>query len=184
MAEIQDWRDHWQSLVCETYEERSRQERKFPDQVLPAVTSAEGQADRPIVEALVLGIPTAGIARDRCDKAHAEGRLSWNHVITEEFCEYVEAVAQRDAYAAREEAIQCKAVFARIIHAIDNGLTMADSIKLRGETFKIRPVILDGEWCGEVLVGGQWVVQESGCESAEDALKRTRTALTNLSRLI
>lgn len=184
MAEFQDWRDHWQGLVCETYEERLRQERKFPGQVLPAAASVAGRADRPIVEALTLGIPTADIARDRCDKAHADGRLSWAHVITEEVCEYVEAVAQRDAYAAREEAIQCKAVFDCIIHAIDNGLTMAEGIELRGETFKIRPVILDGEWCGEVLVGGQWVVQVSGCESADDALKKTSEALTDLSRLI
>lgn len=151
MGGMAPWRERWFDLCTETYQERSRQERKFPDQRLPLAAIDAGPgitegADRAIVEALKLGIPTAEVARDRCDRALAEGRLSWAHVIVEEVCEYVEAAALGDLAEARTEAIQCKAVFARIVHAIDSGQTgPADYLREK------RPVEggagpLDGLW--------------------------------------
>lgn len=85
--------------------ERVRQEEKFPDQAdLPDGTGADHSA------------VVAKIARAACDEAHKAGRLTWRHILCEE---YAEAMAETDREKLRAELIQVAAVAVKWIERLD-----------------------------------------------------------------
>lgn len=81
--------------------ERQRQFRKFGDQRHPLGTG--GAHTHAMSE----------MARNSCQAAADEGRLTWRHIISEE---YREAMAETDAVKLREELIQLAAVCQAIIY--------------------------------------------------------------------
>lgn len=100
--------EHYEAIAQineEIVAERVRQEEKFPDQVdLPDGTGAEHSAT------------VAKIARAACDEAHKAGRVTWRHILCEE---YAEAVAEVDRVKLRAELIQVAAVCVKWIEWID-----------------------------------------------------------------
>jgi len=92
-------------VLAEVLAERERQEAKFPDQHdLPDGT---GQDHAVVV---------AKIARAACDEAHKAGRLTWRHILCEE---YAEAVAEVDPVKLRAELIQVAAVAVKWVEWLD-----------------------------------------------------------------
>lgn len=92
-------------VLNEVFAERERQEAKFPDQHdLPDGT---GQDHSAVV---------AKIARAACDEAHKAGRLTWRHILCEE---YAEAVAEVDRDKLRAELIQVAAVAVKWVEWLD-----------------------------------------------------------------
>lgn len=93
-------------VLLDVWEERQRQETKFPDQHIPNGTGAfKPEADR---------------YRALCDRNAAEGRLTWKDILMEET---FEAFAEEDDAALRAELVQVAAVAARWIEDIDSRVT-------------------------------------------------------------
>lgn len=92
-------------VVREVYEERARQERKFPGQVIPDGT---GGPVRDVREAE---------ARTRCDQRTEDGKVTWCDVLEEEVAEALAAPA--NSAALRKELIQVAAVACRWVEQID-----------------------------------------------------------------
>ena len=91
-------------VLHEVFKERSAQDQKWGEQNHPNGTGgpwSRAQAD---------------IARKVCDDAADEGRLTWAHVLEEEF---FEAMAETDVICLRNELIQVGAVAAAWVEAID-----------------------------------------------------------------
>jgi hypothetical protein len=84
--------------------ERFKQDRKFGKQNHPDGTPLEGY------------IINADFYRDRCNKAAAAGRLSWDVIFLEEV---YEALSESDPEKLKAELIQVAAVAAAWIEAID-----------------------------------------------------------------
>lgn len=59
---------------------------------------------------------SANAARELCDVAAKHGRLTWGHILTEE---YYEALAETDPLKLREELVQVAAVAAAWVECID-----------------------------------------------------------------
>ncbi len=91
-------------ILGEVAVERMRQNDKFPDQHLLNGTS-------------VVRRYAADEARANCDAAAVQGVLTWRHILHEEF---LEAVAEENPTALREELIQVAAVAVRWIEDIDS----------------------------------------------------------------
>lgn len=66
-------------------------------------------------------MPTAGRARSICEAADRDGRLSWTHILLEEFAEAVEAVALYgdESDEARAEVVQTAAVAVAWLESLD-----------------------------------------------------------------
>lgn len=109
-------------VLAEVMEERLRQAMKFgaqehhPD-LCPALSLRRGAT--PERHAEDLEIPTADRAKFLCQHAFANSRGTWALIALEEFCETIEAAAQRDPAALREELIQTAAVFVAWAEAVD-----------------------------------------------------------------
>lgn len=58
----------------------------------------------------------ADVARNDCNRAAADGRLTWRHILDEEVAE---AIAESDPAKLRAELIQVGAVVAAWIEALD-----------------------------------------------------------------
>jgi hypothetical protein len=84
-------------------DERRRQDVKFPGQSLPDGTD-------------VAWTRASDRAKALCERAAREGRLTWRHVLREEFWE---AMAETDPDALRVELVQVAAVAVRWIEDID-----------------------------------------------------------------
>lgn len=93
------------SVLLEVYEERARQEAKFPGQVIPDGVGGPHRDLREIE------------ARSRCDERSREGKLTWTDVLEEEVAEALAAPANSDAL--RKELVQVAAVACRWIEQID-----------------------------------------------------------------
>lgn len=91
-------------VIEDITEERIRQEEKFPNQHLPLGTGGWS------IEVVVW--------RNYCDEAAAQGRLTWRHILLEEF---YEALAEEDPAKCRAELVQLAAVCVRTIEDIDRG---------------------------------------------------------------
>lgn len=85
-------------------DERDRQNRKFPDQVLPDGT-------RHLMKA------TADAVRKQTEVFAKDGILTWRDVLAEEVAE---AFAEEDPERLRKELVQVAAVAARWVEDIDN----------------------------------------------------------------
>ena len=94
-----------ETALADIGEERERQFTKWGPQHHPDGT----------------GHPSAAFQRDqaraRCDAAAAEGRVTWNHILTEEFCE---ARAETDPVKLRKELVQVAAVATAWVEDIDS----------------------------------------------------------------
>lgn len=100
--------DHTLSVLGEVAAERARQDAKWGDQR----THADGT-----------NLANAGWrehSRELCERAAAEGRLTWAHILQEEF---TEAMAEVDPARLRAELVQVAAVAAVWIEAIDRRTT-------------------------------------------------------------
>lgn len=91
-------------VLAEVYEERVRQDEKWGEQNLPDGTGGSGRETY------------ERIAKLSCERATREGRLTFLHVLEEEFCE---AAAETDEAKLRAELVQLAAVAAKWIEAID-----------------------------------------------------------------
>lgn len=96
-------RTRLEPLVSEIVRERLRQEKKFPNQILPNGTS----------DAFVA---KANLAKNICKFAVAISELTWFDVLHEEFWE---AMAETDPTKLRDELVQVAAVACRWIEALD-----------------------------------------------------------------
>src|SRR5581483_7213285 len=92
------------TVLGEVSGERDRQEAKFPEQELPDGTAENGDVE------------LASAARWACDRAAADGSLTWRHILKEEFRE---ALAESDPVLLRAELVQVAAVAVRWVEAID-----------------------------------------------------------------
>lgn len=90
-------------------EERERQFAKWGPQHHPDGTPADGDEGQARY--------FADKARERCDEAAADGRVTWNHILTEEF---LEARAESDPAKLRKELVQVAAVCGAWIEDIDS----------------------------------------------------------------
>jgi hypothetical protein len=92
-------------FMADVAAERARQREKWPDcERLPDGT---GGAGRPTY---------ATIARNACDRAYREGRLTHSHVFEEEAMEVLD---ETDPAKLRDELVQVAAVCAKWIADID-----------------------------------------------------------------
>lgn len=91
-------------VLREVEAERHRQHAKWGEQNHPDGTGDERAQDR------------ADAARYACDRATAEGRLTYRHIAEEEFAE---ALAETDPAKLRAELVQAAAVLVAWIEAID-----------------------------------------------------------------
>lgn len=90
--------------MAEVDAERQRQMDKWGDQTHPNGTGARMQQD------------IARIARQACQYADAEGKVTWRHILEEEVAE---AFAESDPVRLREELVQSAAVIAAWILDLD-----------------------------------------------------------------
>lgn len=91
-------------VLEEVAAERTRQDAKWGEQNHPDGTGKSIFADY------------AGIAKRRCDSAAKSGKLTWAHILEEEFWE---ALAEDGEEALRMELIQAIAVGVGWVEAID-----------------------------------------------------------------
>lgn len=94
------------TVAAEIVEERQRQVKKFGEQHHP-----DGRLSTEVDRALCVA------ARDACDRAAANGTLSWRHILEEEL---FEALAETDPVKLRAELIQVAAVCAAWVEDIDS----------------------------------------------------------------
>lgn len=95
-------------VLDEVATERQRQDAKFPDQKdLPDGTGQDHSAT------------VARIARAACDEAAKGGRLTWRHILCEE---YAEAMAETELPKLRAELVQVAAVAVKWIEWLDRRL--------------------------------------------------------------
>lgn len=99
--------DHLLSVLNEIKAERERQDAKWGEQNHPNGTGGPTKAQR---------IELANLAKLACDTAAKQGKLTWNHILTEEM---MEAIAEDDAALLRAELVQVAAVTVSWIQAID-----------------------------------------------------------------
>jgi hypothetical protein len=90
-------------ILAEITAERARQDAKFGEQNHPDGTGEIYRRD-------------ADLARDRCQRAHRRGGLTFQHILDEEVAE---AYAESDPAKLREELVQVAAVAVAWIEAID-----------------------------------------------------------------
>lgn len=104
-----------EAVLADVGEERERQFAKWGPQHHPDGTgldNAQYLADK---------------ARERCDAAAAEGKVTWNHILTEEF---LEGRAETDLVRLRKELVQVAAVAVAWVEDIDS---RSDHHELGGE---------------------------------------------------
>jgi hypothetical protein len=92
------------AVLAEITAERARQDAKWGEQNHPDGTGGAFFAERAI------------IARAACQDAAAKGRLTWRHILEEEF---KEATAEPSPTALRAELVQVAAVAVAWIESID-----------------------------------------------------------------
>lgn len=92
------------SALGEVFAERERQDRKWGEQNHPDGTGRSVQRY------------LADSAKRNCQQAADEGRVSWAHILTEEF---YEALAESDPEKLRAELLQVAAVAVAWVEAID-----------------------------------------------------------------
>jgi hypothetical protein len=93
------------TILDEISAERVRQDTKWGEQnhpIRPMNTRPFG--------------PESMVAKRQCDIAHKAGRLSWYHILREEF---LEVFAESDPAKQREELVQLAAVAVAMIECID-----------------------------------------------------------------
>lgn len=101
----------------EVEQEVLRQRQKWGEQNHPLVSDVvQGYPD---IAAQEYEIPTAARAQYLCDVLSAHNRVTYTHILLEEFAEFVEAAALGDAAQARAELVQVAAVAVSMIEAID-----------------------------------------------------------------
>lgn len=115
-------------VLGEIFQERKRQNKKWgqqdhPDLVGPSrdyltVTDQLHRTTLLSAYARLRGLMSAETAKLECDRAMKEKRLDWFHISIEEHCEALEA-ALLNPESLRAELVQCAAVFAGWIEAID-----------------------------------------------------------------
>lgn len=91
------------TVLNEIREERQRQDAKWGEQNHPDGTN-------------LLNAEWRAHARKQCQTAAAEGRVTWAHILQEEF---VEALAEVEPELLRAELLQTAAVCVAWIEAID-----------------------------------------------------------------
>lgn len=95
------WEDWHAGVEAEAY----RGDALFPgEENLPDGTGGSGRQTYAV------------IARDACDHAQRDGRLTFCHILEEEACE---ALAEEDPVKLRAELVQVAAVAAKWVRAID-----------------------------------------------------------------
>ena len=102
--------------------ERARQDAKWGEQNHPIVSlDAQRGYVVPEIEAARLLLPSAAMARNKCEGAHKAGRGTYAHILVEGVAELVEAAAiHGDASdETRAEAVQVAAVALAIVERID-----------------------------------------------------------------
>ncbi len=106
------------TIYDEIQAERAAQDTKWGEQNHPFVYLSQDQ-DNP-VEAYT---HMANLHRDACDKAFANGRGRWSHILNEEIFEAYEQAAMGNTQAFREELVQVAAVVVAMIECLDrNGI--------------------------------------------------------------
>lgn len=108
------------SVLFEVAKERARQDARWGPQALPDGTGAQVvHRDKGVLRDLaVLDIKRqeARAAQANCDRAAAEGCLTYRHILEEEVAE---AFAEDDIARLRAELIQVAAVATKWVEAID-----------------------------------------------------------------
>lgn len=103
-------------VLAEVAAERIRQDKLFPlELVLPYITEPAG--GRKTWET---------IARNSCDRAQREGRLTHDHIIDEETSEVLAATSRADK---RKEAIQAAACLVKLVEQIDREIAAEDELR-------------------------------------------------------
>lgn len=95
-----------ESVLREVLAERQRQDAKWGEQNHPDDTSVDDE-------------PWADWAREDCDRAARDGKLTWRLILGEEVWE---AFAETDPVKLRAELIQVAAVAVNWVEAIDRRL--------------------------------------------------------------
>lgn len=99
---------HTYDVLDEVWQERQRQERKFGVQTHPDGTLLAHSHKR------------ADAARSICDLATMLGKVTWAHILTEE---YFEALDESDPEKLRAELLQVAAVAVNWVEDIDRRAT-------------------------------------------------------------
>lgn len=107
--------DAVRNVASEIVDERKEQHAKWAQQDHPD-GSGEGVLERLAAATTNPGSNTASAARALCQSAFANGRGTWALIAWEEFAE---ALDEDDPARLRMELVQCAAVFAAWIEAID-----------------------------------------------------------------
>jgi hypothetical protein len=108
--------------VADVLTERVRQEMRWGEQNHPIVSlDAQRGYVGPEIEAARLLMPSAAMARNKCNREHKACRGTYAHILVEEVAELIEAAAiHGDASdEARAEAVQVAAVALAIVERID-----------------------------------------------------------------
>jgi hypothetical protein len=92
-------------VLNDVWEERARQHAQWGEQNLPDGT-CPARASR----------ARRGAAKRACDKAAAQGKVTFAHVLAEEF---FEVLCETDPVALRNELLQVAAVACQWVEAID-----------------------------------------------------------------
>jgi len=92
-------------VLNDVWEERARQHARWGEQNLPDGTRP-ARANR----------ARRGAAKRACDKAAAQGQVTFAHILAEEF---FEALCETDPDALRNELLQVAAVVCQWVEAID-----------------------------------------------------------------
>ena len=108
-----------EAVLAEVGEERERQYTKWGPQHHPDGTNLDNAkylADK---------------ARERCDEAAREGRVTWSYILTEEFLE--SRAEDPDSAGLRKELLQVAAVCVAWVEDLDSRPSFADVHDLGGE---------------------------------------------------
>jgi hypothetical protein len=108
------------AVLTEIADERARQDAKWGEQNHPLVDARIPTLDSPRESvASFYMVPTAEWAREECQQAARDSRVTWADILLEEFCEFLEAAALGDEMGARAELVQLGALAAAAIEAMD-----------------------------------------------------------------
>lgn len=133
-------RRHLVAVLAEVADERDRQDHRWGQQNHP-----DGTGPRvPVAGRLCFAQDAATEARHACERAAAEGSVTWEKVLREEFCE---AVAEDDPARLRTELVQVAAVAIAWVQAIDRrrGVGPAAPVVQRGRWYPEPAPALDDE---------------------------------------
>lgn len=108
--------------LWEVHDERAKQDARWGEQNHPYADLnlvPTQYANAGMKASHCYDVPTADIARLRCQAAANQGRSTWADILLEEFCEFLEAAGLGDDTAARGELVQLAAVAVAAIQAHD-----------------------------------------------------------------